>query len=437
MRIGSFNVRGITLDEEKQSIATDFNNYRLDVLCIQETHLVGTKTLELRGEKGNKVRLFHTGTDRNRYHGVGIIVDSNRKALFKRISDRICFVKLIDCNVVVICAYSPTNQNTKENPENTQNFYSALNDTLNSFSSSTQVFIAADFNSQIGTHHKDYPELIGRYYKGNKVDKNSEFLINFLLQNQLVVTNTKFKHKLAHITTWECNNKYRYNPVRNQIDFVLCKSRTFSSVTNSRSYNGPKTSSDHRLVICDIPKFKWHKIFLKSKAVPKINCDRLINNPEIKDKYRNKVSESLENKENQQERWNNIVHTCIEAAKETAGIKEKKKPLEHKDLELLSQQQQKLRLDINSQTDRQARVDLRKERNRVLKQLKKRKKQIEIEILEDKINLISLITNPDRKAYEAIRSLNKKEQINVVVNNVEGEIVTDSEQKNINNHYIL
>jgi len=172
MRIASFNVRGLTLDEEKQSIATDFINYKLDVLCIQETHLVGTKTLELKGEKGNKVRLFHTGSDKHKYHGIGIIVFSDRKTLFKRISDRTCFVKLIDCNVVVICAYSPTNQNAKENPTNTYNFYSELNNTLNKFRSNTQVFIAADLNCQIGVHHKDYPELIGRYYKGNKMDVN-------------------------------------------------------------------------------------------------------------------------------------------------------------------------------------------------------------------------------------------------------------------------
>ena len=112
-----------------------------------------------------------------------------------------------------------------------------------------------------------------------------------------------------------------------------------------------------------------------------------------------------------------IVNTCIAAAKETAGTKDRKKHVEHKDLKLLSLKQQKLRLDINSQTDKQKRADLKKERNRILKQIKKRKKQIEIEILEDKINLISLITNPERKAFEAVRSLHKKEQINVVVNN--------------------
>ena len=173
MRIATFNVRGLSLEEKKQSLATDFEKYKLDVLCIQETHLRGTKTLNFRGEKGNKVKIFHTGAETDSHHGVGIVVDYNRKTLFKRINDRICFVRLLDSNIVVICAYSPTNQNTRANSNNTNNFYLALNDTLNSFFNNTLVFIAADLNCQIGIHHKEHPELIGKYYKGNKVDENS------------------------------------------------------------------------------------------------------------------------------------------------------------------------------------------------------------------------------------------------------------------------
>ena len=51
MRIATFNVRGLSLEEKRQSLATDFYNYRLDVLCIQETHLRGTKTLNFKGDK--------------------------------------------------------------------------------------------------------------------------------------------------------------------------------------------------------------------------------------------------------------------------------------------------------------------------------------------------------------------------------------------------
>ena len=225
MRIATLNARGLIQTEKRTSIATDFHNYKLDILCIQETHLKGTYTTTFKGEQGNTVRLYNTGTEEDSHHGVGILIDVNRKALFKRIDDRICYIKVLEKNTdfVVINAYAPTNQNTSDNINNTENFYQTLNDTINSFSKNTQVFIAGDFNSQIGTYNKEHPELIGKYYKGTKRDKNSTFLIDIITQNQLVVTNTHFKHKLAHITTWECKNKHRINPVRNQIDFILCK----------------------------------------------------------------------------------------------------------------------------------------------------------------------------------------------------------------------
>ena len=260
MRRGTFNVRGLILEEKREQVAVDFENYNLDVLCIQETHLRGTSTLKLKGEKGKSLKLFYTGPETDSHHGVGILVESNRKILFNRINDRICYVKLVEENVAVICAYAPTNSNTRDNQDKTKEFYTALNDIVNNFPRNYQIFVAADFNCQIGTYHLEHPELIGQFYKGNKRDENSSYLRDFLVQNQLVVNNTKFKHKLAHRTTWECSNRYRYNPVRNQIDFILCKRKTFPSVSNSRSYNGFKTKSDHRLVISDIPKIKWHRI---------------------------------------------------------------------------------------------------------------------------------------------------------------------------------
>ena len=49
--------------------------------------------------------------------------------------------------------------------------------------------------------------------------------------------------------------------------------------------------------------------------------------------------------------------------------------------------------------------------------------------METKINFIKQFPNPERKAYEAIRNLNKKEQTNVVVTNENKEAVNDPEQK--------
>ena len=99
MQIGTFNVRGLILEEKREQVAVDFENYNLDVLCIQETHLRGTSTLKLKGEKGKSLKLFYTGPETDSHHGVGILVESNRKIIFNRINDRICYLKLVEENV--------------------------------------------------------------------------------------------------------------------------------------------------------------------------------------------------------------------------------------------------------------------------------------------------------------------------------------------------
>ena len=47
MRIGTFNVRGV-IDKVNQNILLeDLKNYNLDILTLQETHIRGTKKIEL------------------------------------------------------------------------------------------------------------------------------------------------------------------------------------------------------------------------------------------------------------------------------------------------------------------------------------------------------------------------------------------------------
>ena len=378
MRIGTLNVRGIKQGEKQTDLATDFKEYKLDVLCIQETHIrdKGRKTLA-----GN-VELFYTGPSNHSYHGVGIAVSAKRKPVFKEINERICYTRLTTDRITVICAYAPTNKNTKNKPQETEDFYSALSDTISKVPARDALFIAGDFNCQIGALQKEHPDLIGQYTKGSKKDTNSPHLIDLLVQHQLTVTNTKFVHKKSHIATWECNNKYRKNPVRNQIDFILCHKSTFHSVTNSRSYNGIKTNTDHRLVICDIPEIKWYKKFPQQTNKPKLNCEKITHEEDVKNKYQKTVSEKfnkLPKETNAQDRWNKVVAVCTEAAEQTAGKvnnKSKNKSFINNDqLKTLSEKQHKLRLDINSVKEKTSKETLKKERNKILKQIKKTKEK--------------------------------------------------------------
>ena len=62
------------------------------------------------------------------------------------------------------------------------------------------IIIAGDMNAKTGSSNKDYPECVGRYGKG-ETNSSGECLVEFALQNEMFLTNTKFPHKMCR-TTW-------------------------------------------------------------------------------------------------------------------------------------------------------------------------------------------------------------------------------------------
>ena len=67
-------------------------------------------------------------------------------------------------------------------------------------------------------------------------------------------------------------------------------------------------------------------------------------------------------------------------------------------------------IDINATKPGPKQKELKQERNRTLKELKKRKKQIEVERINKDIENVNKHINHSRKSYEAIRALNKKRE---------------------------
>ena len=132
MRISTWNLRGLDTKE----LVKDLHSYKLDILCVQETHLRGTDTIKL----DNKYTLYYTGAENSSHHGIGIIIKNNCQAKFKRIDDRICLIeieldKLIEDKkeinknrkLTVISAYAPTLINSKKDPIVADNFIIVYN----------------------------------------------------------------------------------------------------------------------------------------------------------------------------------------------------------------------------------------------------------------------------------------------------------------------
>ena len=95
------------------------------------------------------------------------------------------------------------------------------------------------------------------------MNENGRILLEFAKRNDLRLTNTYFKHKSSHRTTWVCpqrknihtdtkSGKTRRNPDRNEIDYILIKNKNNVNIFYSRSYGGMSAKSDHKPVITEL-----------------------------------------------------------------------------------------------------------------------------------------------------------------------------------------
>ena len=328
MKIGTWNVRGLLEESKLEDIAQDLNNYKLDILTIQETHIKGTSKKSI----GKNYTLYHTGPTTHSHHGVGIIVKNQFIGKFKVINDRICQIE-IDTNnknkLTVISAYAPTLTNSIKDPTLADNFYNTLQDTVNLIPNRNYIFIGIDSNAQLGTGKENiYPNSVGNFGKGH-LNSNGERLGQFLTNNNFIATNTLFDHKLQHRVTWHHPNQnpnfidkrtgqIRRNPIRNQIDFIITQNKLKTTLKDSRSYSGTQTESDHNLVICKVNELKPYIVYKgNKKVIPKINLENF-KNDKLKAKFQEEITKKLteeDNIENKQIDWPNLTDTLKDTAK--------------------------------------------------------------------------------------------------------------------------
>ena len=90
-----------------------------------------------------------------------------------------------------------------------------------------------------------FSESMGKLGKSIS-NSNGEDFLEYAMQNNLVITNTLFPHKMAHRTIWTSHGRVedqllsdgtsRRNTYRNPIDYVVCKSMHKIVLQKSRSY---------------------------------------------------------------------------------------------------------------------------------------------------------------------------------------------------------
>ena len=113
---------------------------------------------------------------------------------------------------------------------------------------------------------------MGQFGKGLINSRSGRMLLELLAKQDLFLTNTTFNHKIAHRTTWMHLKRYIRTVQRtalestkksvsqsNRLAYVIMKNVHRSFVTDSRSYGGITTYTDHKFVKVTITFTWWWK----------------------------------------------------------------------------------------------------------------------------------------------------------------------------------
>ena len=147
-------------------------------------------------------------------------------------------------------------------------------------------------------------------------------------------------------------------------------------------------------------EINWKRIRDKNKKVERLDLEGF-SDPHKREEYQKKVKvASAEVKaESVQEKWNQICNVVRETGKQVLGCKKNSKKVNDEQLEILSREKHKLRMDINSTTDMPMRKQKQKELKDVKKAVKKRLKKVEIERINNKMIKIEEMKNDSSRYF--------------------------------------
>jgi hypothetical protein len=187
------------------------------------------------------------------------------------ISERIIKIRLrcAPIHITVIAVYSPINPQTKQMGEECDKFYADLQDAINNVSSNDMLIVMGDLNARVGQNQQKRQQHVIRSSVGpftvDIENENGTRLIDFCEINNILISNTFFKHKLIHQTSW----MHPRNKIWHMIDYTLVNKKFRSSVEDVRMLRRAAgvIGTDHHLMRI---KIRMHLKSRRKNVNPKI-----------------------------------------------------------------------------------------------------------------------------------------------------------------------
>ncbi|CAF0883692.1 unnamed protein product [Rotaria sordida] len=210
-------------------------------------------------------------------HGVAVCLDKVAAKVWKdsgseweAVSERIVKIRLkCSCvNVTIISIYAPVNPTNNQMNDDSQKFYNDLQDVINRIPTEDMYIIMGDFNARIGGKEQRQQNLFNSVgpYTVDTTNENGGKLIDLCTINNIIVTNTFFKHKLVHQTSWMHPGSKQWH----MLDYTLVNKKFRSSIEDCRMYRkaAGAIGTDHHLMRIKIKlHFKSRRKLVQKKGV--------------------------------------------------------------------------------------------------------------------------------------------------------------------------
>ena len=269
LRVGVWNTRTMYETGRTGQVIKEMQRYRLNIMGISEVRWEGSgKYIASTGET-----MYYSGRqDGQHRQGVGLILDREAgKCLmeWEPINHRIIRARFFSrfTKTTVVQCYAPI-----EDAEETEKdeFYAQLQGVLQTVPKHDVLLVMGDLNAKVGSDNAGLEHCIGRHGLGTR-NGNGERLLEFCVENDMVIGGTIFKHKDIHKQTWNSPDGRTHN----QIDHVAINRRWRSALIDVCAIRGGDIGSDHNLVLC--------KLRLKLRRTKRETPQRLFNSMKLRD----------------------------------------------------------------------------------------------------------------------------------------------------------
>ena len=163
---------------------------------------------------------------------------------FNPVSNRIATIR-VQCkpvNMTVLQVYAPTSTAEEGDMEE---FYEKVQHVVDDIPREDMLYVIDDWNAKVGQDETN--GTTGRFGLGERNERGYQ-LVEFCSRNYFQSMNTFFTLHARRLYTWRSPDQ----TIRNQIDYIICKTRWRSSVRRVTTLPGADCGSDHNLLIADV-----------------------------------------------------------------------------------------------------------------------------------------------------------------------------------------